>query len=140
VIIAVDTNIITGLWLEDDPFSDMAEEALEKASKQGSLMIVAAVYAELLATPGKSRVWLDGFLDDVGIKIDWVIKETIWLEAGQSYALYAERRRREGKESPRRILADFLIGAHAFRQADKLLTSDAWYKTNFPKLKLELVQ
>jgi predicted nucleic acid-binding protein len=139
VIIAVDTNIITGLWLEDDPFSDMAEEALERASKQGSLMIVAAVYAELLATPGKSRVWLDGFLDDVGIKVDWVIKETIWLEAGQSYALYAERRRREGKESPRRILADFLIGAHALRQADKLLTSDAWYKTNFPKLKLELI-
>jgi predicted nucleic acid-binding protein len=140
VIIAVDTNIITGLWLEDDPFSDRAEEALEKASKQGSLVIVAAVYAELLATPGKSRVWLDGFLDDVGIKVDWVIKETIWLEVGQSYALYAERRRREGKESPRRILADFLIGAHAFRQADKLLTSDVWYKTNFPRLRLELVR
>jgi predicted nucleic acid-binding protein len=140
VIIAVDTDMITGLWLEDDPFSYVAQEVLGKASKRANLVITAAVYAELLATPTKSRVWLDGFLDDVGIKVDWVIKETIWLEARQSYAAYAERRRREGKESPRRILADFLIGAHALRQADKLLTSDAWYKTNFPKLKLEFVR
>lgn len=140
MIIAVDTNVITGLWLENDPFSYVAQETLGKASKRGSLVIVAPVYAELLATPSKSRVWLDGFLDDVGIKVDWVIRETIWLEAGQSYALYAERRRREGKESPRRILADFVIGAHALRQADRLLTSDVWYKTNFPKLKLELVR
>jgi predicted nucleic acid-binding protein len=139
VIIAVDTNVITGLWLEDDPFSYVAQETLWEVSKRASLVIAAPVYAELLATPGKSRVWLDGFLDDVGIKVDWVIKEAIWLEAGQSYALYAERRRREGKETPRRILADFLIGAHALREADKLLTSDAWYKTTFPKLKFELI-
>lgn len=138
-MIAIDTNIITGLWLEDDPFSFKAQEALEGAHQTHALVIAPVVYAELLATPNKTRVWLDGFLDDVGIQVAWALSETIWLEAGQAFATYAEQRRKEGREQPRRILADFLIATHA-KEIGSLLTADTWYKTTFPNLKLHVVK
>jgi predicted nucleic acid-binding protein len=138
-MIALDTNVITGLWLENDPFSLKAQEALEEAHQTHALVISPVVYAELLATPGKSRVWLDGFLEDVGIRIDWQISEAMWLEAGQAFAAYAERRRKEHKAQPRRILADFVIAAHA-KHIGSLLTADAWYQTTFPSLKLHSVK
>jgi predicted nucleic acid-binding protein len=137
-MIAIDTNIITGLWLEHDPFSFKIQEALEQAHQTQALVIAPIVYAELLATPNKTRVWLDGFLDDVGIRVDWQFSESMWLDAGQAFAAYAERRRKEGKEQPRRILADFLIAAHA-KHIGALLTADAWYKTTFPSLRLVLI-
>jgi predicted nucleic acid-binding protein len=143
-MIALDTNVITGLWLENDPFSFKAQEALERAHQTHTLMISAVVYAELLATlglltPSKSRVWLDSFLEDVGIEVDWTISETMWLEAGQAFATYAKRRRKGRKEQPRRILADFLIAAHA-KEIGSLLSADTWYKTIFPNLELLVVK
>jgi predicted nucleic acid-binding protein len=43
----------------------------------------------------------------------------------------------EDGTEPRRILADFLIGAHAVVSGYKLLTLDAGiYQTSFPKLKI----
>jgi predicted nucleic acid-binding protein len=138
-MIALDTNVITGLWLENDPFSLKAQEALEQAHQTHALVISPVVYAELLATPGKSRVWLDGFLEDVGIRVDWHISETMWLEAGQAFAAYAERRRKERKAQPRRILADFVIAAHA-KHVAALLTADLWYKTIFPSLNVVMVK
>jgi predicted nucleic acid-binding protein len=138
-MMAIDTNVITGLWLEHDPFSFKAQAALEEAHQIHALVIAPVVYAELLATPNKTRVWLDGFLDDVGIRVDWHVSETMWLEAGQAFAAYAERRRKERKEHPRRILADFLIAANA-KQIGSLLTADTWYKTTFPSLKLLVVK
>ncbi len=138
-MIAIDTNVITGLWLENDPFSFKAQAALEQVHQTQALIISAVVYTELLATPNKTRVWLDGFLDDVGIGVDWNVTETMWLDAGQAFATYAERRRKAGKEQPRRILADFLIAAHA-KQIGSLLTADSWYKTIVPSLQLNLVK
>jgi len=96
------------------------------------------VYAELLAVPGKTRAWLDEFLQDVAIAVDWYIEETTWLEAGEAFAAYAQRRREPG-DAPRRILADFVIGVHALGQANRLLTADDWYKTIYKGLRLEVV-
>jgi predicted nucleic acid-binding protein len=138
-MIALDTNVITGLWLENDPFSFKAQKALEQAHQTHALVISPVVYTELLATPGKSRIWLDSFLEDVGIRVDWEISEAMWLAAGQAFADYTERRRKEGKEQPRRILADFLIAAHA-KNVAALLTADLWYKTIFPSLSVVVVK
>lgn len=58
----------------------------------------------------------------------------MWRLAGEAYAAYAERRRRSHGGHPRRLLADFLIGAHA-QGVGSLLTRDLGiYRASFPHL------
>jgi hypothetical protein len=52
------------------------------------------------------------------------LAEAVWLDAGRRFAHYAKRRRRTSRESPKRLLADFIIGSHALIQADRLMTLD----------------
>jgi predicted nucleic acid-binding protein len=59
------------------------------------------------------------------------------VEAGRRFARYAVHRRKSGPGKPKRLLADFLIGAHASLQADRLMSLDPTrYKQYFPELKL----
>jgi predicted nucleic acid-binding protein len=68
------------------------------------------------------------------------LKERIYREAGNAYQKYAERRRKQGTNGPRRILADFLIGAHALVSGYRLLTLDGrMYRASFPKLRVETI-
>jgi len=69
--------------------------------------------------------------------VDLKIEERVWAIAGQRYAQYAARRRKATGESPSRIHADFLIGAHALVQADRFFTLDPKrYRQDFPELRL----
>jgi len=56
------------------------------------------------------------------IAVDLDLTRDIWLGAAASYRSYADRRLAAGAGWPRRILADFVIGAHAELRADLLLT------------------
>ena len=61
--------------------------------------------------------------------------ESIWRTAGKSFQKYANRRRNQRAGQPRRVLADFLIGAHALEKGYSLLTLDEGiYRAAFPKL------
>jgi hypothetical protein len=76
-------------------------------------------------------------LEVTGVLIDLRIEERVWTEAGHRFAKYAARRRRATGEGPRRLVADFAIGAHALLQADRLLTLDPKvYEREFPELRL----
>lgn len=95
------------------------------------------VYAELLAYPGATEAYVRGFLQDTGVVVDLRLEERVWTETGLRFARYAARRRRSTGEGPRRLLADFLIGAHALVQADRLLTLDPKvYQQDFPEVRL----
>lgn len=134
---ALDTNVVVALWNEDDTLNLKAQEALDEARLRGGMVISGVVYAELLAQQNRDEVFVDGFCDNVGIEIEWVLAEQIWREAGRAYQAYAKRRNRQHGMGPRRILADFLIGAHALVKSYKLLTLDAGiYRGSFPKLEI----
>jgi predicted nucleic acid-binding protein len=133
---ALDTNVISAL-LSGEPVSRQAVGLMGQASSEGGLVVCGAVYAELLAYPQMTREWLEGFLKNTSIDIDFELEGLVWLEAGLQYAEYAKRRRSTGGSSPKRLLADFIIGAHAVKKADRLFTFDAdRYRKAFPKLVL----
>ena len=137
---AVDTNIIVALWDRDDTLSRAAQEALDSALGRGLLIVAGPVFAELLAFPSRSEAFLDSFFKDTGIRVDWNLAETVWRAAGRSFRAYAARRRKHRDSGPRRILADFLIGAHAVQNGYQLLTlDDRFYRLAFPDLRLIVV-
>ncbi len=137
---AVDTNVVIALWDKDPALSLAAETALEKAFARGNLVVSAPVFAELIAAPGRTESFVSSFLEETGIAIDWDLGEAVWRSAGRAFQSYAERRRKQRDSGAPRILADFLIGAHALIRGYRLLTLDErLYRTAFPGLTIETV-
>jgi len=133
---ALDTNIISAVWSGSAPSAHVAS-MLAKAANEGALVISAPVYVELLAYPNATGQYLDQFLASTRIQVDFVIEELVWRETAQRYAAYARRRRKSGGGEAKRLLADFLIGAHAFLHADRLFTLDPHrFTRDFPNLRL----
>ena len=133
---AIDTNIFVDLWTGTDTAVRRAQASLERAGEQGPLVIAPVVYAELIAAPGRDIEAVNTFLQDTHITVDWLLDEPVWRTAALAYRGYAERRRgQRGDPGPRRILTDFIVGAHALHFATALLTFDqAIYRAAFPTL------
>lgn len=130
---ALDTNVVVTL-LSADNEADVrrGQHALEEASATGELLISPVVCSELLAAPLRDGA----FLKSTRIRVDGCLTRAMWGSAGLAFGAYARRRRAQaGDSGPRRILADFLIGAHATELGVRLLTFDAGiYKAAFPNL------
>jgi predicted nucleic acid-binding protein len=137
---ALDTNVVVAYWGPDPLLNMVVQAALESAFRQGNVTVAAPVFAELVAGPGRSEDFVNGFFEDTGIAIDWHLDEAIWRSAGRAFRGYAERRRKHRDLAPRRILADFVIGAHAAAHGYRLLTLDErLYRAAFPTLKIETI-
>lgn len=137
MITAIDSNVLVGLWNPDDRLNTIARVALDSAYARGHLLICGAVYSELLAGPTRTPEFIDVFLEDAEITVDWSSNETVWRTAGIAYGSYAALRRRRRTGEPRRILTDFYIGAHALAGGHRLLTlDDAIYRKAFPELNI----
>jgi predicted nucleic acid-binding protein len=133
----VDTNVIVALWDRDDALNAVAQFALDEALGRGDLVVPAPVYAELMAFAGRTESFLDSFFRQTSIAVEWSLEERVWRTAGQAFQDYATRRRRQRDPGPRRILADFLIGAYAARNSYTLLTLDeGLYRAAFPALRI----
>jgi hypothetical protein len=132
---AIDTNILSAIWAPE-PNAEELTRTLSQARDQGSLVICGAVFAETMANPGADEKFVRSFLDRTGIDVDFLFNEQIWLLAGLRYGQYVERRRSSSRKSEKRLLADYIIGAHAMLAADRLMTMDRRYELDFPDLKL----
>ena len=128
MITAVDTNIVLDVFLPDEVHGPQSREWLRVAYREGPIVICDIVYAEL-APAVEDRETLDAALQALGAQVTAIDTAIAW-EAGTRWGRY----RRAG--GPRqRILADFLIGAHAAVTADALLTRDeGFYSSYFPEL------
>ena len=134
-VTAVDTNVIVALLSEHDALNHLAQKALQAAQERGRLVICAAVHAELLAMPGRDDDFVDRFCADTAIAIEWDLSEKAWRLAGKAFRSYSSRRQKGKAAEPRRILADFLIGAHAMSRGYRLLTlDDRLYRAAFSGL------
>ena len=133
---ALDSNILSAFW-SNEPSAGRIEQELKNSRAQGSLVVCGPVYVELAAHPLVSPGFVDKFLAETGIAVEFMLDEPVWRKAAEGFAAYAERRRRSGSTSPKRLLPDFLIAAHAVLCADRLFTLDLTrYQQDFPLLRL----
>lgn len=134
---AIDTNVIVALWDAGDSLHSAARAALEAAQTRGSLVIAGSVYGELLAGPERTEGFVDRFCEETQIEVEWELGEKVWRAAGRAFHDYVARRKRHGEPGARRILTDFVIGAHALVNGHRLLTLDAKvYRASFPQLEV----
>lgn len=132
----IDTNILSAL-LGGEPNAPVISSLLNTLRATGPLVIHGSVYAELLAAPGNTARHQDAFLTRGQLQVDWATDEAVWQMSGRAYSAYARRRGRSGGGRPRRILADFLIGAHALSLGADLVTLDnTHYRSAYPGLTL----
>lgn len=154
MITAVDTNILLDILIKDKIYFTESKELLDKYQGKGQLIICEMVYAEL-ASQFIIEKELLSFFSDTGIRLVYSNEKTLWL-IGKRWENYIQNRKQTlqcsqcGKEtsiycsrckSPikfrQRIISDFIIGAHAFINADFFLTRDrGFYKTYFKDLNI----
>jgi predicted nucleic acid-binding protein len=128
------------LWDVSNALHLAARKALDAAWGQDRLVVSGVVYAELIGAPQRAEAFVDRFCEEAGIVVEWELKESVWRTAGKAFQSYGARRKKQGGSEPRRLLADFLIGAHAFENGYKLLTADAsLYRVSFPRLAVEIM-
>lgn len=98
------------------------------------MIICEVVYAEL-AGLFPNHAALGTFLHETSIQLKSSSPEMLW-KAGELWRRFCVDRPRHSAVA-RRILADFLIGAHAMLQAEQLLTRDKdFYRAVFTGLRL----
>lgn len=133
---ALDTNILSALWSGESTAIDVSQ-ALGHAARQGALVISPIVFAELIGSPRTTEAFVRDYLSRRAITVEFQLPENTWAEAGRRFGQYAKRRRQAIGEEPKRLLADFVVGAHALLLADRLMTLDAKrYRQDFPELPL----
>ncbi len=130
MITAVDTNILLDVFLPDKKFASDSSKLLKLAYDEGALVICDIVYAGLVPQ-FEERSILDSTLTTINVSLSSVDKDVAFL-AGERWKVY----RKSGGER-KRIITDFLIGAHAMVKAERFLTRDrGFYKSCFPDLKI----
>ena len=130
MISAVDTNILLDVFLPDKRFAAQSAKLLRLAYDEGALIICDVVYAELVPQfDDKDK--LDATLAAINVSLSSLDRDIAFL-AGERWSLY----RKSGGER-KRIITDFLIGAHAATKSERFLTRDrGFYKSYFPELKI----
>ncbi|WP_310582415.1 type II toxin-antitoxin system VapC family toxin [Deinococcus sp.] len=116
-VTALDSNILLALW-NAEATAPRLVEVLGSLQSRGRLVVCGAVYAQLCG----QRPDLDALLAGYGVQADPDMPLTAWKRAGRAQAAYAQRRQASGGGLPRRILTDFLVGAHASVGGYALLT------------------
>ena len=128
MITAVDTNVLLDLFIAIAVNQAESREHIATALEAGELIISEIVYAELVPN-FEDRARLESALRDTDVQLSPIDSDVAW-EAGRRWMQY----RRAG--GPRtRMLAYFLIGAHALLKADQFLTRDRGFSESyFPEL------
>lgn len=120
----VDTSVLLDVLLDDPSFGSISEEAFRNARRSYGLVLCETVMAEIRPV-FRGDTDLEKFLGDIGLEYRPCPREAAIL-AGRMYAEYIQNR-----GTAKRVVPDFLIGAHAVVGGYTLLARDRGYYRNY---------
>lgn len=128
MITAVDTSVLLDVLTGSSRYGPPSAAALRQAANEGALIASTAVWAEVVGAFHDGDAAAER-LDALDVALVHDTREVAML-AGHIHRAY-----RAAGGTRRRILPDFLIGAHALIHADRLLTRDrGFYRQRFARL------
>jgi predicted nucleic acid-binding protein len=131
-VISLDTNFVQSALDRTDSNHLRAQQALKNNASK-AFCICPIVRAELHAST--SWISIEHWLIEQEVGVIWEVPERVWDAAGVAFGKYAVLRR--GGQTSRRIVADFLIAAHAEHHELEMLTfDDTVFKSVFPQVTL----
>lgn len=129
-MIAVDSSVLLDILTDDPSHADASGACLEQAISVGEVVVCDAVVAEVQAMLDTRETAMDA-LAEFGIRFV-PTSENAAVRAGHMQRRFRDRGRRS-----ERVVADFLIGAHALLQCEGLITRDAaFFRDYFKGLKV----
>lgn len=119
-MVLVDTSVLLDILLDDPRFAGASETALRDARRFRGLVMNETVLAEIRPVLDSDGA-LESFVRDIGLEYRACPREAALL-AGRMYAEYLTNR-----GNAKRVVPDFLIGAHVATAGFTLLARDRGY-------------